>query len=325
MCVGGDQRLAVRPRLVQVHRGVLRATAERGAVRLAPADDLLLALDREFFPVVQEHPDPPDDRVGAALHPRVRRRVPRRDEDPFLEVALARFRVVGAVDLAHQVARGHRPVRGARGPVEAVHLPPDPGRRTGLLLEGAQRVEGDERVVGTDLNPEIPVGPCGIEVVGREPRQRVQGGWPVAGQTGACEEGPPESEGDGQGGRPGVQGDPGVVPLAVLRRLTGRQPGSDGRPAAHQGGGFGAPRPGRQVEGDQVPPGLKRSGDPRLMFPVKHRLGRADRGQRGRCFTAARGVSAGPACRAQDESCRTRCSRAADQPPPGDEARAAGP
>lgn len=266
MGVGGDQRLSVRPCPVQVHRGALRTTAERGAVRLAPSDDLFLALDRELLPVVQEHPDPPDHGVRTAGHPGGRRGVVGRHEDALLEVALRRAGVVRAVDLAHQIACGHRPCRGARRAVEAVHLPPHPGRGAGLLLQGAQGVEGDERVVRTDLYPEVAVGPLGVEVIGGEGGQRVQGRRSPVVQAGAGEEGAAESECDGQGGRARVQCHPGVVTRAALRHLTGHQPLRHRRPPAQQGGRLLAPRAGHQIEGDQVPARLKRSGDPRLVF-----------------------------------------------------------
>ena len=67
------------------------------------------------------------------------------------------------------------------------------------------------------------------------------------------------------------------------------------------------------------------------MFPVKHRLGRTDRGQRGRGVLARRGIAARAAGRAQDEAGRAGRPGAADQPPPGDDrvrrgrSRAAGP
>lgn len=324
MGVGRDQQLAVRPRPVQVHRGALRAAAERGAVRLAPADDLFLALDRELLPVVQEHPDPPDDGVRTVRHPGGRRRVVGRHEDPLLEVALGRPGVVRAVDLAHQVACGHRPCRGARRAVEAVHLPPHPGRGAGFLLQGAQGVEGDEPVVRTDLYPEVAVGPLGVEVIGGEGGQRVQGGRPPVVQAGAGEEGASEAEGDGQGGRTGVQCHPRVMTRAALHHLTGHQPFRHRRPSAQQSGRLLTPRAGCQIEGDQVSTGLKRSRDPRLMFPVKHRLGRADRGQRRRLLLPRRGVGARATGRAEDEACRSGRSRAADQPSPGDDTGSVG-
>lgn len=322
MGVVRDQELAVGARLVEVHRGGLGAAAQRRSVLLAAPYDLFLPFDRELLPVVEQHPDPAYDGVRAAGQPVVLLVRPVRDEDAPVEVALGGLGVVGAVDLAHQVAGGHRPRGGAGAAVEAVHLPADPGDRGGLLLHGTQRVEGDECVVGADLYPEVTVGALGVDVVGGEGRQRVESRWPVADQARAFEEGAAESEGDGQRGRSGIQRDPGVMARAVrstaVGGFTGHQPAGHGRPPAHQGSCFLPSRAGRQIEGDEMAACLKRSGDPRLMFPVKHQPGGADRGQRGRLVGPGRGIAGSTACHAQDQPGRTGRTGAAEQPPPGD-------
>lgn len=256
MRVGRDDRLAVGADLVEGHRRGLGAAGEGRASGLRAAYDLLLLGQGLLVPVVEEHPDAPHDRVRAPAHPGVLGGpgTGGGDEDPLVEVGLGGLRVVGAVDLTHEVAGGHGGGSGTGGPVEAVHLPAHPGGFSGVLLEGAQCVEGDEPVVGTDLDPQVAVAALCVEPVGGEVGQRVEGGGAAGGEPSALEEGGSEPEGDGEGGRSGVEGDTGVGGRGGLARH--QQPGGVG-PAPHQGGGLLAAGPGGQVEGEDVALGLE--------------------------------------------------------------------
>lgn len=167
---------------------------------------------------------------------------------------------------------------GPRRAVEAVHLPAQPGRAARVLLDRAQRVEGDERVVRPDLHPQVAVAARLVEVVGVEVRQRVEGGGALLLESRTGEEAVAEAEGDRQ--RRGARV-PGHIRVVRGRGLARHQPLGRRRPAAQQGRGLLAPRTRGQVERDEVPTGLHRGGDAGLMFPVKHHLVRPDRGQRG--------------------------------------------
>ncbi|NEA27952.1 Dyp-type peroxidase, partial [Actinomadura bangladeshensis] len=227
MGVSGDGEGAVRADGAEVQRRRLRPAGQRGAVGLAAADDPLLAGEGQPVPGVQQHPDAPDDRVRAAVHPRVRAGGVR-DED--LRVVLGRVRVAGAVDLAHQVAAGPGTVGRAPRPVEAAHHPADLRRAGRALLQHAQCVHGHQGVVGADLHPQVAVAARAVEGVGGERRHLHQGVRHAVGQSRLAEEGAAEAERHGQRGRAGVQRD-----LVVAGGRTSRRHRlGGGRPAAEQ-------------------------------------------------------------------------------------------
>lgn len=154
---------------------------------------------------------------------------------------------------------------GARGAVEAAHLPADHGRAVRLLLQSVQGVEGDEGVVGADLNPQVAVTALRVEGVGGEAGHRHQRGRGAVGEAGLGEEGAAEAEGDGQGAGPGIEGDLVVVDAwAALGHRLGR-----GRPAAHRRGGVAGAGAGGQVEGDEVADGLQGVVVPAWWVPWK--------------------------------------------------------
>ena len=90
-----------------------------------------------------------------------------------------------------------------------------PGRAARVLLQRAQRVEGDQGVVGADLHPQVAVAARRCRGGRRRSRAAGRAAGRCVVQPGAGEEGAAEAEGDGQRGRPGVQGDAGVVRAAA--------------------------------------------------------------------------------------------------------------
>ena len=186
------------------------------------------------------------------------------------------FGIAGAVDLAHQVAGGHRLGGGARRAVEAVHLPADRGPRC-PRPSGSRAARG--RRPGRRSRRSAPTGRrcCGPCRGGRR-RSRAAG----RARPGAASPGPvrakklwPKPKVTVSEDGPRVPGDVRVVVRGGLARHQPLRPCRDQRRSS--AAASLRPAPGRQVEGDEVAAGLEGVGDAGLMFPVKHRRVRADR------------------------------------------------
>src|SRR5699024_4924281 len=119
-------------------------------------------------PGVEQHADAAHDDVGAAVHPgQVRFAVHR--PDLGVEQGLARVRVDGAVDLAHEVARGGGRVAGGGG--GALETGQGPAHAGVLTHQADQVVHGradHDGVLGTHVQHEVAVAVVGVQVIGVE-------------------------------------------------------------------------------------------------------------------------------------------------------------
>ena len=228
-------------------------------------------------------------------------------------VGLLGLDVRGAVLEPEQVARGRAArcssTRCGRSPSWVQRIVAVPNAAPGQV---ADRVHGDLRVVGARLHHEVAVAAGGVEVVGREVRERRRAppgsrsarpnrsspGVP-SGAGGADEQRPPEAERDRQARGRQVGGLAGVVRRCVVRaRRRAERPGRQplGQPRGDRG-----PRPQqldqlvargrREVERGEVEPVLRGRHDAGLVR-ARERVGARRRppcgGRRRRRRRAAR-------------------------------------
>ena len=162
----GVQRDDVPVRVGGIVGGVeLAGAVQRRPAVAAPAEHVLLLVDRHAVPELDEHPDQPDDLVGAALRPAGLGGI----VDPDQAARQRSGRVGGAVLEPQQVPRGAgRPWRGG----VALHLPAQLHAAAGVLGDVADGVVDRIGMVGAQLEQQVTMQPGGLEeVVGERPHR----------------------------------------------------------------------------------------------------------------------------------------------------------
>ncbi|MEI2643067.1 MAG: hypothetical protein V9G10_12260 [Candidatus Nanopelagicales bacterium] len=230
---------------------VSAVTTQRRAAVFEAADHGFLVLDAQGIPLRQCHTDPAQRHVRTAPQP-VRLGVagPHR----LREAWIVDGEVRGAVDLPHEIAAGSRR--------EAALPPPDGQGRLG----GGDQMPGGRHsghaVVGTDLQEDVPAADLLAQPVLTEGRQFGQSFRLHPAQTQTRQQARPDPPGRRQPGRRGEQ-----IGVRRLRERRGHQVGPGAKHRLDLGRALGP-----QIQRDEFGPGLRRCGDPGLVFAVE-RLG----------------------------------------------------
>ena len=177
----GVQLDDVAGRVVLVVRVVELVRRRQRRTAVAPATDhVLLLVQIDAIPELDEHPDHAHDVIAAAVDPvRSRPARPRPDEARPSPRRPGR-RVCRAVLEAHQVARrAGRPRRRDEPVLAPAHLHPAAGGAGDL----AHRVGDGVRVVGADLQQQVAVAHLAAQRVVREVLHRAQPGRLGGGQA----------------------------------------------------------------------------------------------------------------------------------------------
>ncbi len=258
--------------LLQVRLGRLGAAGQRGAVGLAAPDDVLLLLERELLPVVEEHADAAYDGVGAARHPR---RAPAPDAGTKIRWSKSGsdgfgLRVPSIWPIRLRAVMGWAVAPGER-------LKPFICQRTRAASPASFWIARSAwKATSASLAPicthRSPLLRCLVEVVGGEVGQRVEGVRALLLQARAGEEAVPEAEGDGQGRRARVARDIRVVAARPPRPPSAAGPSPTSGAAARRPPC--GPRPAARSKATRWPRAWRAVVMPGLMFPVEHHLGR---------------------------------------------------
>jgi hypothetical protein len=262
----------VVPRILE-----LALAAQRSAGVTDPADHVLLLVEPDAVPELHMHTDDADDLVGASRGPGGLAGAG--PHELLHQRRIVGRRVRGTVSEREQVPGVVLRCRSPCGAREAVDRPAQLQRSTHGPQQLPKRVNDGVPVMGADLQQDVAVALCRIEIVDRERRHRRQlvrarRGEPVA----LVEERRAEGDGDGQGVRRvvGPQG-PGISRGGV--DLQHRD-----RPARRQLVGAlaersqrrdqGEPIGGERVERGECRMRRHRREDPGLMLPGERLHGR---------------------------------------------------
>ncbi len=218
--------------VARVVRGVgLGGAVQRRAGVPAPADHHFLLVEGDPVPELHQHPDDPDDLVGAACGPGGLVAAVHPDQPVQLGGA-GHVRIGDAVLEAEQVALGSR----RPGLVlEAVDAPPQLHAAAGVPGDVTQRVQHGVAAVRTQLKADVAMALRGVQVVVGEGAHRCEVTRRSVGQAEAVvEQGCAHTDGDGQR----VRGHHGPDDAAVRRR-GGRAEVDRGAPGSQETGPFG--------------------------------------------------------------------------------------
>ena len=259
--------------------GELAVAVERGAAVPAPADHVLLLLDADPVPELDEHPDQPDDLVAAVRGPgRLAGRARLDPDQPVHLRGQLGVRVGDAVHEAHQVAR-----RGARRAGRAGE-PVDPPHRlhaaAGVPGDVAQRVQHGVGAARGQLQAQVAAALGRVQVVVGERGHRGQPGRLARGQPVAVvEQRGADADRDGQAvrdhGRPEHPGVRRRRADALRRRgaARGQEPGPVGDGAQQVGQLAAAVRGDVERHHEGLP--LRLVHDARLVDAVERDRGQA--------------------------------------------------